>query len=60
MKEYYMIRAKTINGYTQYLITLPREIAEKWMQVSKLVRYTYDPSQPWQITIKLVRPEEVK
>jgi len=60
VKEYYLIRVKTIHGYPQYYIVLPREVGEKWTQISRLVRYVYDPSQPWQLIVKLVKPEEVK
>ena len=57
MKRIYVIRAKKLNDYVQYYITLPHEIAEKWTQVSKFV--TIEPESEFSIRVKLVRAEEL-
>jgi hypothetical protein len=67
MERVYLIRWKRVQAkkegekeYFEYYVTLPSEVAQKWLKVSRYVRFKQDPSDPYVLIIRLVKPEEVK
>jgi hypothetical protein len=46
--------------YFEYYVTLPADVAREWVKVSRYVRFERDPSDPYVLIVRLVKPEEVK